>query len=78
MLPPLRPAFIATPLKRKQPPPRPTPSHTPPVLTAVFYNSISCMPEYSGKSPEELRWEDYQVGPGTGAVDPSLPLSFIL
>ena len=25
------------------------------------YLSISAMPEYAGKSFEELRWEDYQV-----------------
>ena len=29
--------------------------------TIVFFNSISCMQEYVGKSAEELRWEDYQV-----------------
>lgn len=27
-----------------------------------YYQSISAMPEYTGKSFEELRWEDYQVG----------------
>ena len=27
-----------------------------------YFFSISAMPEYSGKSFEELRWEDYQVG----------------
>lgn len=26
-----------------------------------YYQSISAMPEYTGKSFEELRWEDYQV-----------------
>ena len=25
------------------------------------------MPEYAGKSVEELRWEDYQVGQGAAA-----------
>ena len=29
---------------------------------AVYFNSISCQPEYANKSVEELRWEDYQVG----------------
>lgn len=32
----------------------------------VYFNSISCMPEYAGKSVEELRWEDYAVGGGPG------------
>ena len=30
--------------------------------STIFFNSISCMPEYSSKSAEELRWEDYQDG----------------
>lgn len=40
--------------------------------TTVYFNSISCMPEYAGKSPEELRWEDYQDGVkgGSGAASP--------
>lgn len=28
----------------------------------VFFNCISCMPEYANKSVEELRFEDYSVG----------------
>lgn len=27
----------------------------------LFYQSISAMPEYTSKSFEELRWEDYTV-----------------
>jgi hypothetical protein len=27
----------------------------------IYFNSISAMPQYTGKSPEELRWEDYKV-----------------
>ena len=27
----------------------------------IFFNSISAMPQYQAKCPEELRWEDYQV-----------------
>jgi hypothetical protein len=30
--------------------------------TTVYFNSITAMPQYAGKSVEELRWEDYQVG----------------
>lgn len=30
--------------------------------STVQYNSISVMPEYTSKSVEELRWEDYQDG----------------
>lgn len=33
--------------------------------STVYYISISCMPEYTRKSVEELRWEDYQDGRGT-------------
>lgn len=35
--------------------------------TTVFYNAITAMPQYAGKSVEELRWEDYQVWGGTTA-----------
>jgi nuclear pore complex protein Nup98-Nup96 len=28
----------------------------------VYYNTITAMPQYQGKSVEELRWEDYQAG----------------
>lgn len=37
----------------------------------VFFNSISAMPQYQNKCPEELRWEDYQVvliAPNLGTV----------
>ena len=27
----------------------------------VSFMTIACMPQYRGKSTEELRWEDYQV-----------------
>ncbi len=30
--------------------------------TTVYFNSITCMPEYVTKSVEELRWEDYEAG----------------
>ena len=30
--------------------------------STVYYNNITCMPEYASKSVEELRWEDYQDG----------------
>ena len=30
--------------------------------TTNSYMTISCMPAYANKSPDELRWEDYQVG----------------
>ena len=48
----------------------PTSNPTPAV---VYFNSISCMPEYTTKSVEELRWEDYQDGckGGTGAASPA-------
>ncbi len=40
----------------------------PPVLlpraAVVYFNSISCMPEYAGKSVDELRFEDYSVRGG--------------
>ncbi|KAL4425557.1 hypothetical protein ABPG75_009573 [Micractinium tetrahymenae] len=41
--------------------------------SVVYFNSISCMPEYAGKSVEELRWEDYQDGckGNTGAASPA-------
>ncbi|PSC76893.1 nuclear pore complex NUP98A isoform B [Micractinium conductrix] len=41
--------------------------------SVVFFNSISCMPEYAGKSVEELRWEDWQDGckGNTGAASPA-------
>ena len=29
--------------------------------TTIYYTSLCAMPAYSGKSHEELRWEDYQV-----------------
>lgn len=28
----------------------------------MYFNSITCMPEYVTKSVEELRWEDYEAG----------------
>lgn len=31
--------------------------------TTVYFNSISAMPAYQGKSVEELRFEDYQASP---------------
>ncbi|KAI3438757.1 hypothetical protein D9Q98_001175 [Chlorella vulgaris] len=39
----------------------------------VYFNSISCMPEYASKSVEELRWEDYADGckGNTGAASPA-------
>ncbi|KAL4426686.1 hypothetical protein ABPG77_004742 [Micractinium sp. CCAP 211/92] len=41
--------------------------------SVVYFNSISCMPEYAGKSVEELRWEDYADGckGNTGASSPA-------
>ncbi|PRW58789.1 nuclear pore complex NUP98A isoform X1 isoform B [Chlorella sorokiniana] len=41
--------------------------------TVVFFNSISCMPEYANKSVEELRFEDYADGckGNTGAASPA-------
>lgn len=30
--------------------------------STIHFNSITCMPEYTRKSVEELRWEDYQDG----------------
>ena len=31
----------------------------------VNFMTIACMPQYRGKSAEELRWEDYQVLPSS-------------
>lgn len=36
--------------------------------TTVAFNSISAMPQYISKSPEELRWEDYQAGVKQGGA----------
>ena len=36
----------------------------------VHLNSISAMEAYKGKSPEELRWEDYQAGVKGGTGQP--------
>lgn len=44
-----------------------------------YLHSIAAMAEYASRSPEELRWQDYQVSrgssPGTSAVtlDPRRP-----
>ena len=45
----------------------------------VNFMTIACMPQYLGKSAEELRWEDYQACPLTEATslrgsDPLLAL----
>jgi hypothetical protein len=40
--------------------------------STVFYNSIVAMPQYSNKSPDELRWEDYQVRPSLHALSGEL------
>ncbi|BDA43587.1 Nuclear pore complex protein Nup98-Nup96 [Coccomyxa sp. Obi] len=44
----------------------------------IFFNSISAMPQYQNKCPEELRWEDYQAGVkgNTGAAPAAQPGPF--
>lgn len=39
--------------------------------STIYFNSISCMPEYNTKSVEELRWEDYQDGVKGGGASPT-------
>ena len=42
-----------------------------PQVTNTIYNSICAIQAYSGKSHEELRWEDYQQGVKNASAGPA-------